>query len=469
ASSPTPPTSRAPRVAARRPARSATTAWMTTVMAGSTAPTRTVNHLDTITARAEVATCVVTTSSACLIATMARTTATKPTWIAAALVATPDAKLARPARSTRTAHRAFAPAPVSREANHETNFSFRINAPRPGVRGPGAGAGGLDAGSHGDQVRPGTHQSRPGSGQGPARAGASPVEPACGPGRRRAERARAGECGQRAESGARRRAGHARRVLRLPVPVLRPLLRDDAPHAQAGLHRHGQAALRVSRLPARSAAPQCPHGRRGRALRRRAGQVLGDARRAVPESAGAGPVSARRVRARGRCGWTGVRAVCRVRPVRAPDRARSHGRRGGRRAGDARLRDWADHGGGYRGRYADPRRPAGGEVPPDHRAVAGAADAGREPRFPSEPRSPEVMYASEPIEHRRAGRRRPGVPSLPRATRAHRAHAPRGAHREYDARRPGGPPPRRLRGRASAGGLRGAGGKTRRHRRGCAR
>src|SRR5207302_678108 len=277
ASSPTPPTSRAPRVAARRPARSATTAWMTTVMAGSTAPTRTVNHLDTITARAEVATCVVTTSSACLIATMARTTATKPTWIAAALVATPDAKLARPARSTRTAHRAFAPAPVSREANHETNFSFRINAPRPGVRGPGAGAGGLDAGSHGDQVRPGTHQSRSGGSQGPARAGAPLVEPAWGPGQRRAKRPGADECRRRTESGARRRAGYPRGVLRLPVPVLRALLRDDAPGPQEGLHRHGQAPLCVPRLPARSATPERPQGRRGGALRRRTGQVLGNA------------------------------------------------------------------------------------------------------------------------------------------------------------------------------------------------
>src|SRR6059058_3460697 len=182
-----------------------------------------------------------------------------PASTAAVTPAPPGARPARPARSTRIARPASATTAVAtafadREANHETHSSFVPNAPRPGVRGRGAGAGGLDAGSHGDQVRPGTHQSRSGGGQGPARAGAPLAEPAFGPGQWRAKRAGADERGRRTESGARRRAGPPRRVLRLPVPVLRALLRDDAPGSQEGLHRHGQATLRVSRLPARPAA-----------------------------------------------------------------------------------------------------------------------------------------------------------------------------------------------------------------------
>src|SRR5213080_301156 len=287
-------------------------------------------------ARAEGATSAVTMATAIQVATMACTTATKPT-STAVVVATPDARPARHAVWTRTAHRASAPAPASKEANHETQSSSLLDAPRPGVPPRGAGTARLDAGSPDDPSRPRTRHRRPRGRQGPARAGAPFVEPACGPGRRRAERAGADECRRRTESGARRRAGYPRGVLRLPVPVLRALLRDDAPGPQEGLHRHGQAALRVSRLPARSTARQCPQCRCGGALRRRTGQVLGNARRAVPESAGAGPVSADRVRAHRRRGRAGVRAVCRVRAVRAPDRARSRGRRGGGRAGNARV------------------------------------------------------------------------------------------------------------------------------------
>src|SRR5439155_15438353 len=178
------------------------------------------------------------TTSASFIAATASRTAAKATSTAAVTTATPAAQPARPARSPGIARRASAiTASASREANHETHSSFVPNAPRPGVRGRGAGAGGLDAGSHGDQVRPGTHQSRSGGGQGPARAGAPLVEPAWGPGQRRAKRPGADECRRRTESGARRRARYPRGVLRLPVPVLRALLRDDAPGPQEGLHR----------------------------------------------------------------------------------------------------------------------------------------------------------------------------------------------------------------------------------------
>src|SRR5881398_733734 len=89
-------------------------------------------------------------ASAIPVATMACMTATRPMWTAAARVAAPRVGLARHAPWTRIALRAFAPAPASREANHETHSSCRLDAPRPGVRNLGAGAGGLDAGSQDD-------------------------------------------------------------------------------------------------------------------------------------------------------------------------------------------------------------------------------------------------------------------------------------------------------------------------------
>jgi len=51
------------------------------------------------------------------------------------------------------------------------------------------------------------------------------------------------------------------------------------------------------------------------------------------------------------------------------------------------------------------RRPTGGDVPSDHRAVADAANAGREPR------PPEVIYETDPIAHS-AGSARAGVGEL---------------------------------------------------------
>src|SRR3989442_13412964 len=57
-----------------------------------------------------------------------------------------------------------------------------------------------------------------------------PAEPASSPGRHRHQRARAYERGRRTGSGTRRRPGDPRRVLRLPVPVLPAVFRDNTPH-----------------------------------------------------------------------------------------------------------------------------------------------------------------------------------------------------------------------------------------------
>jgi hypothetical protein len=79
------------------------------------------------------------------------------------------------------------------------------------------------------------------------------------------------------------RAGHDRRVQRLPVPVLQPRQPDD--EADQGDLPEGRAR-RVPSAAARLPRPR-PPGRQGRAGRRAAGQVLGDARRAVRQPEGA--------------------------------------------------------------------------------------------------------------------------------------------------------------------------------------
>ncbi len=66
------------------------------------------------------------------------------------------------------------------------------------------------------------------------------------------------------------------RVLRLPVPLLRAAHPRDLSADREGLHRHRQGPLRDARLTA-AQSPVRVQGRRGRDLRRRQGQVLGDA------------------------------------------------------------------------------------------------------------------------------------------------------------------------------------------------
>ncbi len=81
--------------------------------------------------------------------------------------------------------------------------------------------------------------------------------------------------------GAGRGQGHDGRGVRLSLPVLPPAHAGDAAADRRGVHQHRQASLRVRRLSDRSAASRRVQGARGRQLRRRAGQVLGDAHQAV--------------------------------------------------------------------------------------------------------------------------------------------------------------------------------------------
>ena len=151
--------------------------------------------------------------------------------------------------------------------------------------------------------------------------------------------------------------GHDRRVLGLPVPVLRARAAHGHPGAR-GLRRQG--ALRLPPLPPRLPRPG-GEGRRGRGLRRRAGEVLGDARPALGEhreAAGRRPQGPRRD-ARPRRG--GLRPVPRLGPPRRPRRGRPRGRPGLRRLGDPgvlRQRPAARRRAAVRGLRAGDRRRA---------------------------------------------------------------------------------------------------------------
>ena len=84
--------------------------------------------------------------------------------------------------------------------------------------------------------------------------------------------------------GAANGAGDDRRVLGLPVPVLRA--RDaDAEEGQGSVRRPG--AHRLEGLPVDVDPPAGVQGRRGGAVRARAGQVLGAPRPALRQPAGA--------------------------------------------------------------------------------------------------------------------------------------------------------------------------------------
>ena len=87
------------------------------------------------------------------------------------------------------------------------------------------------------------------------------------------------ELGDAPVRGSATAAGHDRRVLRLPVPVLRARAADRR-EGPRDLRRQG--ALGVPPLPA-ELPRQGGEGRRGGGVRRRPGQVLGDARPAVGE------------------------------------------------------------------------------------------------------------------------------------------------------------------------------------------
>ena len=128
--------------------------------------------------------------------------------------------------------------------------------------------------------------------------------------------------------------GHDRRVLGLPVPVLRARASRGRPGAR-GLRRQG--ALRLPALPPRL-PPAGGEGRGSGGLRRGAGEVLGDARPALDEhreAAGARPQGPRRDAGPRR---GGVRPVPRLGPPlpassRATSRpARATGSRGPRRS-----------------------------------------------------------------------------------------------------------------------------------------
>ena len=68
-------------------------------------------------------------------------------------------------------------------------------------------------------------------------------------------------------------------------PFCRRHTLDDPAADRRRVHQHRQAALRLHRLPDRPAAPRRVQGARGGQLRRRAGQVLGDAREALRDAA----------------------------------------------------------------------------------------------------------------------------------------------------------------------------------------
>ena len=97
--------------------------------------------------------------------------------------------------------------------------------------------------------------------------GRLPARAAAGRGRRHRLRARPGHG-----------AGHHRRVLRLPVPLLQARA-ADARSGGGEVRRQGAGGLPP--LPAAVDPSQRAEGRRGLAVRRRPGQVLGDARPAV--------------------------------------------------------------------------------------------------------------------------------------------------------------------------------------------
>ena len=123
-------------------------------------------------------------------------------------------------------------------------------------------------------------------------AGAPPAA-AAGASRKPTPRSTRSTAGQRAVEGPEDGAGADRRVLRLPVPVL--LARRADARADRG-EVPGQGPHRVEQLPA-AVPQQRGAGRRGRDGRARAGQVLGDARQAVRQPAGARPPEPREVRA----------------------------------------------------------------------------------------------------------------------------------------------------------------------------
>src|SRR5437867_9474499 len=248
------------RAGRSRPAqRPATTVWMTMATGSLTRWTQTASaSASTETASPTFAARV---SSASLTAAACRTAATVPGTVTrgtstAAGRARPSAKVASTAGQTLTARRAAASTTFAnreREASHEMDAPSGADDPRPGVLDLGAGAPGHVAGSYCDQGGPRADSSGSGDRQGPAGRGTAPPESAFSPGQSRAERTRAHECGRRSDAGTRRRAGDPRRVLRLPVSLLPAVLRDDATDPEEGLHRRGQGALRVPRLPPRDA------------------------------------------------------------------------------------------------------------------------------------------------------------------------------------------------------------------------
>ena len=101
--------------------------------------------------------------------------------------------------------------------------------------------------------------------------------------------------GDAADQGRQAAQGHHRRVHRVPVPVLQP--RSNPTMNAAGRRTYGndvQIAFKHQPLPFHNNAEIAGAGRRGGA---RAGQVLGDARQAVRQPAGARPAQPREVRA----------------------------------------------------------------------------------------------------------------------------------------------------------------------------
>ena len=122
---------------------------------------------------------------------------------------------------------------------------------------------------------------------------------------RRSRRRRSGD-------GTGDRAGHARRVLGLSVTVLREG-RSDPHEAPRDLRRQGPHRVQgFSAAEPRAGA----EGGRGRALRRRAGQVLGDARSDLREPADDGRAGAEAARGGAGPRYGEVRPVPRLREVR---------------------------------------------------------------------------------------------------------------------------------------------------------
>ena len=111
-----------------------------------------------------------------------------------------------------------------------------------------------------------------------APAGARPRPPALGHGGRPRRPLRRRQPRARPHPRRRRRAGHARRVRRLPVPLLRPGGGRDPPAARLLRRR---AALRLAAPAARGRPPERPARGRGGRGGGRPGAVLGDARHAA--------------------------------------------------------------------------------------------------------------------------------------------------------------------------------------------